>query len=42
MEPIAATPHHLAKRASRDLKAAKVWWFKQRDAQRPRPREAMQ
>lgn len=42
MEPIAATPHHLAKRASRDLKAAKVWWFKQREAQRPRPREAMQ
>jgi len=42
MEPIAATPHHLAKRASRDLKAAKVWWFKQRETQRPQPREAMQ
>jgi hypothetical protein len=42
MEPVVATPHHLAKRASRDLKAAKVWWFKRRESQHPRSPEAPQ
>jgi len=37
-----ANPGQLAKHVSRDLDAAQVWWFKQRETQRPRPREAMQ
>lgn len=39
---VKASPEQLARLVSQDLEAAQVWWFKQREAQRPRPREAMQ
>jgi hypothetical protein len=39
---VKASPAQLAKLVSQDLAAAQVWWFKQREAQRPQPREAMQ
>jgi len=39
---VKASPAQLALLVSQDLAAAQVWWFKQREAQRPRPREAMQ
>lgn len=39
---VKASPAQLARLVSQDLAAAQVWWFKQRETQRPRPREAMQ
>lgn len=37
-----ASPTQLARLVSQDLKAAKVWWFKQREASKPRSHEATQ